>query len=485
LAPGVSEGVPEAGDVVAGKYTIERVLGSGGMGVVVAARHMQLGQRVAIKFMRGEAAHDANAVERFLREARASVALTSEHVAKVLDVGTLDGGSPYMVIEYLAGVDLAQVIQRDGPLPVEEAVGYLVQACEAVAEAHVLGIVHRDLKPANLFATRRMDGTTLIKVLDFGISKAAAVTGDLGASLTMSGMVMGSPGYMSPEQVRSAKGVDARSDIWSLGVILYELLAGRCPFIGETLGDTLAKIVSEAPPLVSSRRPELPQGLVAIVHGCLERNLGARIQNVDDLVSKLLPFAPKDASVSADRIRRMTRISTGGGHTRTPGSVVKERVETQASTDRPWHRSETGTEGSSRRWLRLAVGAVLLVGCGVSLVAWFTLRVPPPLAPAAAPATVAPPTAATPPFAAAAAPTLPAATIAELPAEPEPKKAAPAAAPPEAAATTERTPPSSEPAKPTKASRPARHPSNPGTTGAPAASGSNRPSTGEADYEHF
>ena len=377
MGPGVSDGVPQTGDVIAGKYAVERVIGSGGMGVVVAARHLQLGHRVAIKFMRGEAVHDANSVERFLREARASVALTSEHVAKVLDVGTLDNGAPYMVIEYLAGVDLAQVIQRNGPLPVDEAVGYVVQACEAVAEAHMLGMVHRDLKPANLFAARRMDGTTLIKVLDFGISKAAAVTGDFGASLTMSGMVMGSPGYMSPEQVRSAKGVDARSDIWSLGVILYELLAGRCPFIGETLGDTLARIVSEAPPSVASRRPELPQGLVAVVHGCLDRNLNTRVQSVADLVSKLLPFAPKDATVSVERIRRMTRISTGGSHALPAMPTSEARPATQPSTDEPWNRSGTANVRASRRWVGLAAGAALLVTFAVSLVAWFTLRVPP------------------------------------------------------------------------------------------------------------
>jgi serine/threonine protein kinase len=475
--------VPESGDVVAGKYAVERVLGAGGMGVVVAARHLQLGQRVAIKFMRGEAVHDANSVERFLREARASVALTSEHVAKVLDVGTLENGSPYMVIEYLAGVDLAQVILRDGPLPVEEAVGYVVQACEAVAEAHVLGIVHRDLKPANLFATRRMDGTTLIKVLDFGISKAASVTGEFGASLTMSGMVMGSPGYMSPEQVRSAKGVDARSDIWSLGVILYELLSGRCPFVGETLGDTLAKIVSEAPPSVASRRPDLPQGLVAVVHGCLERSLGARIQTVGDLAAKLLPFAPRDSAISVDRIRRMTHISTGGRSHPTPSTTAEARPETQPATDQPWEKSGMSAAASSRRWFGLAAAAVVVVACAVSLVAWLTLRVPP--APAAVSATVAP----SPPVPAAApvAPAPPAATVLQqLPPEPEPARLPPAATTTsEAAATADRSPQASEPARPTRPSRPAHHASAHTTAAGSAPSASNRPSTGDPDYEHF
>jgi serine/threonine-protein kinase len=478
LAAGVSEGLPQTGDVIAGKYAVERVIGSGGMGVVIAARHLQLGQRVAIKFMRGEAVHDANSVERFLREARASVALTSEHVAKVLDVGTLDNGAPFMVIEYLAGVDLAQIVQRNGPLPVEEAVGYVVQACEAVAEAHVLGMVHRDLKPANLFAARRMDGTTLIKVLDFGISKAAAVTGDFGASLTMSGMVMGSPGYMSPEQVRSAKGVDARSDIWSLGVILYELLAGRCPFVGESLGDTLAKIVSEAPPSVASRRPDLPPGLVAIVHGCLDRNVHTRVQSVADLVSKLLPFAPRDAAISVERIRRMTRISTGGSHAMPSTPTSEARPATQPATDEPWNRSGAADVRASRRWVGLAAAAALLVTCAVSLVAWLTLRVPPP--PAAAVETA---TAPSPPAPNPTPPTPAVATIAQLPPEPV-RPPPPTTVAPEATATAERAP-SSDASKPARPSRPVRRPASPTSTAAAAPTTSSRPSTGDPDYEHF
>ncbi len=179
-APGLP-GIPAPGEVVAEKYCVESVLGSGGMGVVVAARHLQLGQRVAIKFMRREAHVDPNAAGRFVREARAAAGLTSEHVAKVLDVATSLTGTPYMVMEYLAGVDLARVLQRDGPLAVGDAVGFVLQASEAIAEAHANGIVHRDLKPANLFMTQRMDGSTLIKVLDFGISKAAAGPGEDGS----------------------------------------------------------------------------------------------------------------------------------------------------------------------------------------------------------------------------------------------------------------------------------------------------------------
>jgi serine/threonine-protein kinase len=311
-ASGGLTGVPAVGEVIAAKYQVERVLGVGGMGVVVAARHLQLGQRVAIKFMRSAIAQDGNAAARFLREARAAVALTSQHAAKVIDVGTLDSGAPYMVMEYLAGVDLGEVLHRDGPLPVVEAVGAVLQACEAIAEAHALGIVHRDLKPTNLFVTAHTDGTPLVKVLDFGISKTLGFNSSEGdQGLTASGSVMGSPRYMSPEQARNAKAVDRRSDIWALGVILYELLTGVEPFAGETLGETLAKILSDSPPPVNEIRPDVPEALAAVIAQCLLRKLGDRVQTVADLADKLAPFASPSALLSVERIQRIARGRAG------------------------------------------------------------------------------------------------------------------------------------------------------------------------------
>jgi serine/threonine-protein kinase len=187
------------GEVLAGKYMVDQVLGQGGMGVVVAGRHVQLGNRVAIKFLLPGAAQHPEATARFLREARAAVQIQSEHVARVSDVGTLDNGAPYMVMEFLNGSDLGQVLAaRGAPFAIEEGVSYLLQACEAIAEAHALGIVHRDLKPANLFLTQRADGSALVKVLDFGISKVMAGH-DADASITATATVMGSPAYMSPE----------------------------------------------------------------------------------------------------------------------------------------------------------------------------------------------------------------------------------------------------------------------------------------------
>src|SRR4051812_29611172 len=206
------------GDVLAGKYRVDKILGAGGMGVVVAAHHVQLDERVAIKFLLPEALGNAEAVARFAREARAAVKIKSEHVARVIDVGTLETGAPYMVMEYLEGGDLSQVLASRGPLPVEEAVEYVLQACEAIAHAHALGIVHRDLKPANLFLIRRPDGTNAIKVLDFGISKVMpGKSASSDNAMTRTRTVMGSPLYMSPEQMASTRDVDGRTDLWALG----------------------------------------------------------------------------------------------------------------------------------------------------------------------------------------------------------------------------------------------------------------------------
>ncbi|HWN71600.1 MAG TPA: serine/threonine-protein kinase, partial [Haliangium sp.] len=220
----------DIGETVAGKYTIERVLAKGGMGVVVVARHLQLDKQVAIKFMLPHlmrAGVEPDALERFVREGRAAVRLRGENVGRVLDVDTLPDGTPYMVMEYLEGQDLSHHIEKHGPLPLAESVDYVLQACVAMAEAHLCGIVHRDLKPSNLFVTRRPDGTPLIKVLDFGISKLYE---DAGGQHTQTAMIMGSPSYMAPEQAQSARDADVRSDIWSMGVILYECTSRQLPY---------------------------------------------------------------------------------------------------------------------------------------------------------------------------------------------------------------------------------------------------------------
>ena len=301
----------EPGSWIAGKYCVECVLGTGGMGVVVAARQEPLGRLVAIKMMSHETAAVREARERFLREARAVVDIQSEHVVRVMEVSELDGVRPFMVMEYLSGRDLAEALEQGGPLSVEQAIGYVLQACEALAEAHGLGIIHRDLKPSNLFATERPDGSTLIKLLDFGISRASAGGPALDVGrLTASRTVMGTPEYMSPEQLRSAKNADERSDIWALGSTVYELLTTRPPFEAESLSGLCAAIAADEPVALRQRREDLPVELEQVVMRCLEKDPDRRYQNVAELARALGPFASPEAQASVARVSKIVEAES-------------------------------------------------------------------------------------------------------------------------------------------------------------------------------
>lgn len=297
------------GQLLAGKYRIERVLGQGGMGVVVAAHHLVLDQVVAIKFLLPEALQNAEAVARFEREARASVKIQSEHVARVTDVGRLDTGAPFMVMELLRGRDLGDLLQQGGPLPLEDVADYILQAGEAIAEAHGLGIVHRDLKPANLFLTTRADGSSCVKVLDFGISKVTGLGSSSDQGLTSTSAVMGSPLYMSPEQLLSARDVDMTSDIWALGVVCYELLTGKPPFLADTLPQLCMAISTRAPTPLRSYRPDLPIALEQLLSRCLEKDRGKRTATVAELARELVKFAPRRSRLSAERIERLAHAA--------------------------------------------------------------------------------------------------------------------------------------------------------------------------------
>ena len=279
--PSPHNGTLAIGSLISGKYRIDQILGAGGMGFVVAATHLELRNRVAIKLMRDEMLASPATVERFIREARAVVKLRTEHVCKVIDVARLDRGAPYIVMELLEGVDLARAIAQR-PLAVTIAVEYVLQACVALAEAHAAGIVHRDLKPANLFVTRRFDGGPLVKVLDFGIAKAFY---ESDASLTRTRVMMGSPGYMSPEQLESARDVDARSDLWALGVTLYQLLSGRVPFAASNATERAIQIAAE-PPAPIDVEPQLR----AVIFRCLEKAPDRRYPDAVELARALAPF---------------------------------------------------------------------------------------------------------------------------------------------------------------------------------------------------
>ena len=295
------EGVPEPGEIIVGKYRIEHLIGLGGMGCVAAATHLGLEQRVAIKFLLARYASNPQHVMRFEREAKAAARLKSDHVTKVLDVGVLPSGTPYMVMELLEGEDLAARLQH-GPLSVADAADILLEAGEGLAEAHRAGIVHRDLKPGNLFLARQSDGSTRVKVLDFGISK---IVDGPGTDLTKTSTLMGSPLYMSPEQMMSAKGTDARSDIWALGCILFECVSGRPPFLAETLPEVCSLILASPPAKLREVAPHLPAELETAIERALVKQPDGRYADLGEMADELAPFSGARGRESALMIRRM------------------------------------------------------------------------------------------------------------------------------------------------------------------------------------
>jgi serine/threonine-protein kinase len=352
------------GEVLAGKYRVERVLGVGGMGVVVAAHDLLLERRVAIKFLLSAGLENPEVVARFAREARSAVRIESEHVARVIDVGSLPTGSPYIVMEYLEGSDLAQRVATHGALPVADAIDYVLQACEAVAEAHKLGIVHRDLKPANLFLTRRADGSNFIKVLDFGISKA--VSGASGSapdlSLTKTSAVMGSPMYMAPEQMRSTRTVDARADIWALGVILYELISGRVPFEATTMPELCALVLTEAPPSLRERCPWVPPALAAAVERCLQKDPAQRYGNLAELAKALVGLGSARARLSEERISRVLHGASGAGQAlESAVGAVPLEARPGESTNAAWSPAATSSKPRRRATPAITIGVIAIV----------------------------------------------------------------------------------------------------------------------------
>ena len=313
-APSIFPAEMKEGDVIDGKYKVERDLGIGGMGRVVLALHLGLEERVALKLLLPEATRDPEAVARFAREAKAAARIKSEHVARVLDVSALGGKMPYIVMEYLEGSDLEQVVDSGGALSVDDAVDYVLQACEALAEAHARGVIHRDLKPGNLHLSKRADGSPMVKVLDFGISKIA--TRDQRGAMTTTSALLGSPLYMSPEQMKATRDVDARSDIWAIGVVLYELLTGRSPFQAPSMPQVCARVLDTPPDSLAPAG--LPTGLEAVVMKCLEKKAESRFQDVAAFATALEPFAPPRSAISVERILKVlgTPVSTTfGPHT--------------------------------------------------------------------------------------------------------------------------------------------------------------------------
>jgi eukaryotic-like serine/threonine-protein kinase len=381
--------LPEPGTLLVGKYRVERLLGQGGMGAVYAAQDEVLCRRVALKLLLTDTAQSPDGLQRFLNEARAAARLDSEHVARVMDFGRLDSGLPFMVLEYLEGEDLAQVLQSRGALPVPEVVDYVLQACEALAHAHAAGIVHRDLKPSNLFLARRGDGTSRIKVLDFGISKVSDQS-LAPKTLTAAGGMLGTPSYMSPEQIATPKKVDSRTDIWQLGVCLYELLTRSPPFMRESLGELIYAIVNDGAPAVTEKRPEVPAELDRAIRRCLARDASRRFANVAQLAERIAPFGSGANSPLVGRIAQ-TFSAQPAPFALTPGSP---KPPTTPTTTNPWKQSSGETMLQSRTQRRFVVAGALIVSVAIAGGVWaiLALRVRPQAAAAesvSAPASVA------------------------------------------------------------------------------------------------
>jgi serine/threonine-protein kinase len=404
-ARGEEPWIPRPGEMIGDKYRVLGLLGCGGMGVVVTAEQIDLGRRVAIKLMPPRAARRPAAVERFLREARAASAIENDHVVRVFDVGKNVLGVPYMVMELLEGITLGQMILRRGPLPIQEALDIVLQASVAIAECHARGVVHRDLKPDNLMVLERPGQRGFVKVLDFGVSKTdwlEEVDGPPRLTDTME--MLGTPTYMSPEQVRSSKTVDRRTDIWALGVILYEAISGKPPFLASNVPALSAMIVSDEPARLARFRRDVPPGIEIIVGRCLEKRPDRRPGSVHDLAELLAPFAAPSSQAFIELIRsiasaELPRISSlppppsNPYHPR-PAPVLAPPIADTAIT---W--GQTPLRSGLPRAFAIGIGSAAFVSMLLLLV-WSLLsadEVAPPPSSARAVAVSPPPAAPSPP----------------------------------------------------------------------------------------
>lgn len=327
-----------AGDWIADRYRVLRKIGEGGMGVLYACLDTVLSREVAVKLMQRSLAIEPLLAERLMREARLAAQLR-RHVAQVFDCGMLDTGEPYIVMELLSGRDMYAILRDSGPLSPAELCTALLQVCDGLAEAHEKGIIHRDLKPENLFCALEPDGSTIFKIVDFGVSKQ--LTGHRMRAQTNPTESVGSPQYMSPEQITTPSEVDARTDVWSLGVVMFELLTGHLPFGGPGPAQVCASVLTDPVPALSDYRADVPRALESIVRRCLEKNREQRFQSVLDVSAALRAFELSGLGPS--------RFSAPVGH-------VLDEEAADALSVRP-----------RRRWIGVLCAVAMLGVCGAVL----------------------------------------------------------------------------------------------------------------------
>lgn len=365
-----------SGTVIAGKYRVERVLGRGGMGVVVEATHLELGTRVAIKLLLPELVESEEAAARFRREGRALFKLNNPHVCRVMDVDTTEGGSPFMVMELLEGEDLAEVLGRGQTFAVEDAVRIILQASQGLAEAHANGVVHRDLKPENLYLTVDTTGEPCVKLLDFGLSKIQSGPLDTTRSrkLTADAQVMGTPHYMAPEQWMSSKDVGAAADQWSLATILFELISGQPPFPGPQFATICSQVLNAPTPSLAKRRADVPKGLDAVLRKAMEKDPMRRYENVGAFAVALSAFGPNGSAMQAERTLSMLRRTGPGPEASGRFHVPREpglESDMQATMPMPERSPLRGRSDTASSWQQMTLGAerkrsLLAVGLAVA-----------------------------------------------------------------------------------------------------------------------
>ncbi|MDQ3034771.1 MAG: serine/threonine protein kinase, partial [Myxococcota bacterium] len=287
---------PLIGATLADRYRVLRRIAEGGMGAVYEAEQLALSRRVAIKCLHAHLARDQEIVGRFRREALATTQIGHPHIVDVLDLGEMDDGTLFMVLELLDGRDLARALKDDGPLSIARAARVLAQVCEGVGAAHEKGIVHRDLKPENVFLITREGDPDFVKVLDFGVSKIRAAADAPAESMTRTGTALGTPYYMAPEQAQGKRDVDHRADVYALGVILFRVLTGHHPFADDSYPMLVLKICTEPAPRVEEWRKDVPRELASLLERMLAKDPAARPQSMDEVRSELLRLRDLDAA---------------------------------------------------------------------------------------------------------------------------------------------------------------------------------------------